>query len=69
MQIRFFSPDINSRLFDPMPLPKRKFSRTNVLMKKIVYLDGQKRPAESKEAAKFTSKPFVYKVKRIPSFK
>ncbi|MBD3328013.1 hypothetical protein GF340_01785 [Candidatus Peregrinibacteria bacterium] len=69
MQIRIFSPDINSRLFDPMPLPKRKISQPNILMKKIISMDGQKRPAESKEAAKFTSKPFVYKVKPIPGFK
>jgi hypothetical protein len=69
MQIRIFSPDANSRLFDPMPLPKRKIFRSKVLMKKMISMDGQKRPAESKEAAKSASKPFVYKVKPIPSFK
>lgn len=55
---RFFSPSLNYRLFDPMPLPKRVRVRVRVA-------DAPMAQARAQELTKYRS-PFSRIIKKIP---
>ncbi len=61
---RFFSPSVNVRLFDPMPLPRRTQAlRRDRIAEMNLQSAAKTAPVKSKRT---TKRKFTYKVSRIP---